>query len=250
MIDPSPGGRTSPRPTPGLALAVRVGVGIAGAVDVAIAISAFAAASWLRDHPGLDEIDARRLADDWGPWMGALWIGLTAAYLVAGILWLVWQYRATKEVWDRGVPGLSIRPGWAVGWWLIPYANLVMPAVAMRQLRDASSGAPGSEAARRGSWIVWLWWALYLLGGVVALFIYLPTVLSKLRLIEPGVSMPPPVVQHLVTVVADAIGIQFLCHAASAVPAIVLVGQIQHRLERDLPTFVPPRPDYPAGARR
>lgn len=75
------------------------------------------------------------------------------------VLWLIWQHQATANLWARGFPGLRIRPGWAVGWWFIPFANLAMPLVAMLEL-DRRSTPDG--VARTASPLLGWWWAAWL----------------------------------------------------------------------------------------
>src|SRR5439155_11350703 len=57
--------------------------------------------------------------------IGAL-VGLLG--VATELTWLFWQHRVTRNVWARGHP-IKTSPGWAVGWWFIPIANLWMPAV-------------------------------------------------------------------------------------------------------------------------
>jgi hypothetical protein len=56
---------------------------------------------------------------------------------------------------------LKYSPGWAVGWWLIPFANIVMPFLTVRELWKASDPETGSIdwVARRTTALVGLWWA-------------------------------------------------------------------------------------------
>jgi hypothetical protein len=91
-----------------------------------------------------------------------LWPLLIATWVV----WLIWQHHATQNLWARGYRDLRIRPGWAVGWWFIPFASLVMPCVAMLELdrRSTADGAP-----RQASPLIGSWWGVYIAGGVVVL---------------------------------------------------------------------------------
>ena len=80
------------------------------------------------------------------------------------VVWLIWQHHATSNLWARGYRDLRIRPGWAVGWWFIPFANFVMPCVAMVELdrRSTTDGSPRSTSPLVGSW-----WATYIGGSLV-----------------------------------------------------------------------------------
>jgi hypothetical protein len=82
--------------------------------------------------------------------------------LATAVVWLLWQHQATANLWARGYQGLKTRPGWAVGWWLIPVANLWMPLVTMLEL-DRRSTPDGSR--RRASPLLGWWWAAYI--GVI-----------------------------------------------------------------------------------
>ena len=63
-----------------------------------------------------------------------------------------------------GTGTCKTRPGWAVGWWFIPLANLAMPCVAMLELdrRSTPDGAP-----RRAGPLLGCWWAGWLAAGIV-----------------------------------------------------------------------------------
>jgi hypothetical protein len=72
--------------------------------------------------------------------------------VVSAVLYLVWIYRASANLWV--LPGRRdrMRPGWAVGGYFIPLANLVMPYLGMRNLTAPIRGGAG------------LWWAGLLIG--------------------------------------------------------------------------------------
>jgi len=80
------------------------------------------------------------------------------------VVWLIWQHQATANLWARGHTGLRITPGWAVGWWFVPFANLGMPLVAMRELdrRSSADGVP-----RKASPLLGWWWAAWLTSSLV-----------------------------------------------------------------------------------
>jgi hypothetical protein len=91
-----------------------------------------------------------------------LWPLIIATWVV----WLIWQHHATQNLWARGYPDLRIRPGWAVGWWFIPFASWVMPCVAMLELdrRSTPDGTP-----RQASPLVGSWWGVYVGATLVVL---------------------------------------------------------------------------------
>jgi hypothetical protein len=84
--------------------------------------------------------------------------------LFAGLAWLMWQYRAQSNLRALGTEGLRFTPGWAVGWWLIPFANLAMPPQTMSELwkgSDPKAGAVDWKAVKLTP-LLPLWWAAWL----------------------------------------------------------------------------------------
>jgi hypothetical protein len=87
-----------------------------------------------------------------------------AIYAVTTVVFLVfffmWLYRAVKNV--RITSGDSRSgPGMSVGWWFIPFANLVMPYLVLKDLWErarVTSDAP---------W-VGVFWLLWILSGIVS----------------------------------------------------------------------------------
>jgi hypothetical protein len=77
-----------------------------------------------------------------------------------------WIYRVNANAHAVGRE-VSITPGWAVGWYFVPLANLVMPYQAMRETWDASHEAAALEAERETSLLPW-WWGLWLVTNIVS----------------------------------------------------------------------------------
>jgi hypothetical protein len=88
-------------------------------------------------------------------------------FLATGVVWLVWQHRAQDNLVRAGVRGLAFTPGWAVGWWFVPFANLWKPFQAMSELRLASAEPEGWSRSTRPA-ILWGWWIAWLLSGAIA----------------------------------------------------------------------------------
>ncbi len=81
---------------------------------------------------------------------------------VAGILILLWTYRANANARGLGATGMQVTPGWAVGWYFVPLANLIKPFDAMREIWRASANPPAwwrHPAPRLLGW----WWFFLLL---------------------------------------------------------------------------------------
>ncbi|MFL6105861.1 MAG: DUF4328 domain-containing protein [Marmoricola sp.] len=83
-------------------------------------------------------------------------IGGSVVFLVTGILWVIWQYQLARSA----APGeLDRSPGWHIGSWFIPFANLVMP---FQNIRDLWRNFVGSGSTAILGW----WWAATLATNV------------------------------------------------------------------------------------
>ena len=89
--------------------------------------------------------------------------------LVTWVVWLIWQHKAQADLYARGVPGLRYTPGWAVGWWFVPFANFVMPYLTMRELWDHSRTQENSPSQSPPDWTLLAWWLAYIGGAFVGL---------------------------------------------------------------------------------
>lgn len=158
--------------------------------------------------------------------MGAIvWIA-TFASIATALCWLVWQVRATENIWAvPGVPAPTRKPGMAAIWWFIPFANLVMPYVCVRELRAVSAARSGS--APRGGWLG-VWWTLFLAAGAAGVVAGVwPWVLIVSRLVDAGGETVGGTYVVDLSAVAWAIGAGQLLLAAAALAAAAVVGDIE-----------------------
>ena len=77
----------------------------------------------------------------------------------------MWIHRAHSNLQDAGIE-LETSPGWAVGWYFIPIANLFKPFQAMRELWTESHGAQDSYAAEAPS-TLGIWWGCWIIGNIL-----------------------------------------------------------------------------------
>jgi hypothetical protein len=83
------------------------------------------------------------------------------------VIFCVWIYRANYNARQIGTTGMKFSPGWAVGWYFIPIANLWKPYQVMCEIWQVSAGPASWQHQPRGS-IVPLWWTLFLLSNFTA----------------------------------------------------------------------------------
>ncbi len=104
----------------------------------------------------------------YGALLFGLAVGWFAFYAFTVTMVCIFMYRANGNVRALGATDLKISPGWSVGWWFIPFANLVKPVQSMSEIYRASLKPRGkSWQTLTTPTTVVLWWALWLLTGIL-----------------------------------------------------------------------------------
>ncbi len=89
-----------------------------------------------------------------------------AAFLGTGIVWLTWFYRAYGNLGLVGSKRSRFPQGWAVGYWLIPFVNLVRAYQTMKDLwlrseslndRDGYDNLPAPAFLAAWWGVYWMW---------------------------------------------------------------------------------------------
>ena len=117
----------------------------------------------------LIDVDGTESSSFWYLLQGLIALVQMPIYVFAVVMFLMWLFRVYKNLPALRSDNTEFTPGWAVGWWFIPFANLVKPFQAVRNvwaesdpdtelevgfLSSVQSGAPTYMA---------LWWAFWLL---------------------------------------------------------------------------------------
>jgi len=102
--------------------------------------------------------------------------GITAIFkiplfILTVIFFLIWEYRAFSNLSALKAQHLEFTPGWAVGWWFIPFANLVKPFQAMRELRNESDpdfdpNLGFLSTSSSASTMMGFWWAFWIIRNI------------------------------------------------------------------------------------
>lgn len=198
---------------------------------------------------------ATTAADLWGAWTIPGWIddsfefedrhlpviaalGLAALgflffFTTAVVLFCMWSYRVTANSHAMGAVGMDTSPGWAAGWWFVPFANLFKPFTMVKQnFQFAQSRLTPTNAAGRGAdgglssepgWkrrsisiMVPLWWGAWLLSGMLGQ--------AEMRISDKLADFP---VAYMGLAVANTIGT-----LASAILACVVVTKLSRMQQR------------------
>jgi hypothetical protein len=149
-------------------------------------------------------------------------------YITVFIGWLVWQHRDHRLL-RHAVGPTRFTPGWAVGWWFVPFANLVRPYQVVREAASVGEGEPAVDSR-----LIISWWACLIFPLAVGLAISLPITLRDID--AAGISLTDA---KLLRIISALTGIPSL---ASGILAILVVRTISKRTMRLL-NAAPPRPD-------
>ena len=105
---------------------------------------------------------------DMGVFDSAAWASL--GMWITGILFIIWLYKAYRSAESRGATGRRWGPGWAIGGWFIPLANLVIPKMVVNET-DRMSNPEAGEPPIEDRWKRLprmrssdAWWLLLLVG--------------------------------------------------------------------------------------
>lgn len=88
-------------------------------------------------------------------------------FLSTAVFFLMWVYRVNKNARALGADWMTFTPGWSVGWFFIPFANLWKPYQAMKEIWQASFSPTRQDESVSVS-ILSAWWTLWLLSNILA----------------------------------------------------------------------------------
>lgn len=152
----------TPRAVRGLAVALAVLLGVCCLVLMVRIAGLAMRAAWV------DRLVAREVVDDdRAMLLDGVVVAATIGYIVmliaTGIVFMVWQYRHAKNARLLGQEE-GLGPGWAIGGWFVPLANLVLPAVQIFGSSRYSVVRPDDRGRPRGAGIVIAWAITFGLG--------------------------------------------------------------------------------------
>lgn len=99
------------------------------------------------------------------------------AFLPTMVIFLMWIHRMCRNCHGFGASGMEFTPGWAVGWYFIPIANLVKPYSAMKEIWQVSSD-PAQWPRTPASSLLGFWWGAWVLASVMG------NVLTRLSMMD------------------------------------------------------------------
>jgi hypothetical protein len=84
-------------------------------------------------------------------------------------LFAIWTHRVSTNIHALGGQRIRFTPSWAIGWYLVPIANLWMPYLVMNEIWRVSKGSIDARSGRLPQWWWWCWlcWLAPLVGAKV-----------------------------------------------------------------------------------
>jgi hypothetical protein len=95
-------------------------------------------------------------------------------FIVTAVVFLIWIHRVSKNLKPLGSQNQKYSPGWAIGWFFVPFANLVLPFLVTKEIWKASEPKLTDGESWRGtsvSPLVPAWWVLYTVSNIVGNFV-------------------------------------------------------------------------------
>jgi hypothetical protein len=143
-------------------------------------------------------------------------LGTFVAAIGTMITFLMWLHLAVRQAEALEID-VGVTPGWAVGYWFIPFANLVRPYNAVRSLLTRLGGEALAREARVG-----LWWGMWIVGNVLAQ-------IETRMTMSGGLDAPTSSEAHVVGVFSS------LSSVIGAILCIGVVRSIQRALDAKRP---------------
>jgi len=90
-----------------------------------------------------------------------------ALLILSVIVWLAWTWRAYRNLQLVGSQQTDTSPGWAVGYWFIPFINLYKPFQITKELwsRSAQGNHSGLDRDKPDASLVGFWWIVWIINS-------------------------------------------------------------------------------------
>ena len=117
------------------------------------------------------DLDGGEYMSVWFLLIGLISILEVFLYLTTVVFFLIWLYRVYQNLTPLRSPNQEFTPGWAVGWWFIPFANLVKPYQVVREAWQESD--PDFDPSLNflsnsisAPTFLGFWWAFWILSNI------------------------------------------------------------------------------------
>jgi hypothetical protein len=110
----------------------------------------------------------------WVMLQGLVALAQFPVYIATVVLFLMWLYRAHSNLSVLLTSDLQFSSGWAVGWWFIPFANLIKPFQVVREVWCKSSPEVDTEpsflsvSTCSAPTFMGFWWAFWIISNILS----------------------------------------------------------------------------------
>lgn len=159
------------RSAKGLSLFAVIGLSLLALCSV---LSGIVGAAQLISPDTVIDLDEAAPASVWLLLQGVVYLFQFPLYITTVVGFLMWVYRAHSNLQFLQPEQLDFTPGWAVGWWFIPFANLVKPFQAIREIWSESDpevtpgGSIFSAAMHSAPTYMAAWWGFWIGSNILA----------------------------------------------------------------------------------
>lgn len=102
---------------------------------------------------------------------GLIGIAYLVITIIAGITFLKWVYRANLNSRGFGAQSMRFTPGWCIGYYFIPFLNLVRPYQSMKEIWQVSQN-PARWQTQESSSLLSIWWGLSIVTGILGQIVF------------------------------------------------------------------------------
>src|SRR5262245_7669425 len=127
------------------------------------------------------------------------------------VIFVMWIYRANYNARRLGATDMVFTPGWSVGWYFVPIANLWKPYQAMKEIWKASAAPLHWKDQPRGPILPW-WWGFFLFDNFLNQVAF--------RLMLRARTLSEITAASTMSIISDSVDI------VASLIALALVGQI------------------------
>lgn len=116
-------------------------------------------------------LEGGQTAPVWLAFQGLVAVFKLPAYIFTVVVFLMWIHRANKNLSPLGANSVEYSPGWAVGWWFIPFANLVKPFNVVSEIWNKSDPnfAPDTKVLSKTvdtPNLFYFWWFFWIVSNI------------------------------------------------------------------------------------
>ena len=92
-------------------------------------------------------------------------------YIITGIVFLRWIYFSNSNSRSLGASGMQFTPGWAIGYYFVPFLNFYKPYRAMKEIWKTSKDPNNWQSIETPS-LIKEWWVLWIINAFLGRILY------------------------------------------------------------------------------